>query len=54
MRELHETLQSSLRDHAGLGAPRAAVLGTLLLQAENIWAETDSRARPLARDASHG
>ncbi|WP_206341817.1 FUSC family protein [Streptomyces ureilyticus] len=41
MRELHEALQTSLRDHAGLGAPRAAVLGTLLLQAENIWAETE-------------
>ncbi len=45
MRELHEALQASLRDHAGLGAPRAAVLGTLLLQAENIWAETERPGR---------
>lgn len=39
MRELHETLQEGLLDHAGRGAPRAAVLGTLLLQAENLWAD---------------
>ncbi|WP_425585247.1 FUSC family protein [Streptomyces vastus] len=48
MRELHEALQTSLRDHAGLGAPRTAVLGTLLLQAENIWAETE-RPSPAPR-----
>jgi hypothetical protein len=41
MRELHRTLQTSLRDHAGLSAARTAVLGTLLLQAENIWAEIE-------------
>lgn len=41
MEELHERLERSLRDHAaGQEAARAAVLGTLLLQAQNIWAET--------------
>ncbi|HET9381450.1 MAG TPA: aromatic acid exporter family protein [Streptomyces sp.] len=40
MNELHERLQLSLRDHAGREPARTAVLGTLLLQAENIWAET--------------
>ncbi|MDG9717315.1 aromatic acid exporter family protein [Streptomyces sp. DH24] len=40
MDELHERLQRSLRHHAGQEAARTAVLGTLLLQAENIWAET--------------
>lgn len=40
MAELHDLLQSSLRDHAGREPARTAVLGTLLLQAENIWAET--------------
>ncbi|MFI9820349.1 aromatic acid exporter family protein [Streptomyces sp. NPDC052013] len=39
MRELHEDLQEGLREHAGRGAARAAVLGTLLLQAENLWAD---------------
>ncbi|MFJ8191743.1 aromatic acid exporter family protein [Streptomyces sp. NPDC096094] len=39
MKELHERLQVELREHAGQGAARAAVLGTLLLQAENLWAE---------------
>jgi hypothetical protein len=52
MRELHEALQTSLRDHAGLGAPRAAVLGTLLLQAENIWAETEGPG-PAPRLVTH-
>jgi hypothetical protein len=41
MWDLHQTLQTNLRDLAGLSAARAAVLGTLLLQAENIWAETE-------------
>jgi hypothetical protein len=39
MRELHGYLQERLREHAGLGAAHTAVLGTLLLQAENLWAE---------------
>jgi hypothetical protein len=39
MRELHRYLQDRLREHAGLGAEHTAVLGTLLLQAENLWAE---------------
>ncbi|WP_435808479.1 FUSC family protein [Streptomyces afghaniensis] len=39
MRELHRQLQEWLRDHAGQGAEHTAVLGTLLLQAENLWAE---------------
>jgi hypothetical protein len=39
MEELHRRLQESLREHAGQGAARTAVLGTLLLQAENLWAE---------------
>ncbi|WP_190196604.1 FUSC family protein [Streptomyces djakartensis] len=40
VQELHEQLQEKLREHAGQGAARTAVLGTLLLQAENLWAET--------------
>ncbi|WP_399893690.1 aromatic acid exporter family protein [Streptomyces sp. BBFR51] len=39
MEELHRRLQLGLREHAGRGAARTAVLGTLLLQAENLWAE---------------
>ncbi|WP_234310768.1 MULTISPECIES: FUSC family protein [unclassified Streptomyces] len=39
MRRLHERLQERLREHAGQGATHTAVLGTLLLQAENLWAE---------------
>ncbi|MEU5520432.1 aromatic acid exporter family protein [Streptomyces sp. NPDC047860] len=45
MRELHERLQEGLREHAGHGAARTAVLGALLLQAENIWAELDGGER---------
>lgn len=47
MEELHRRLQEGLRDRAGLEAARTAVLGTLLLQAENLWAEIvpDSRAQ---------
>ncbi|MGW7256672.1 FUSC family protein [Streptomyces sp. NPDC054834] len=39
-RELRRQLEEGLREHAGREAPRAAVLGSLLLQAENLWAET--------------
>ncbi|MDG9689142.1 aromatic acid exporter family protein [Streptomyces sp. DH17] len=39
MEELHRRLQEGLREQAGQGAARTAVLGTLLLQAENLWAE---------------
>ncbi|MFE9621484.1 aromatic acid exporter family protein [Streptomyces sp. NPDC006527] len=39
MEELRARLQGDLRDHAGQGAAPTAVLGTLLLQAENLWAE---------------
>ncbi len=45
MRELHTELQEGLREQAGQGAARAAVLGTLLLQAENLWADLDPGAR---------
>ncbi|GAB2886317.1 aromatic acid exporter family protein [Streptomyces deserti] len=44
-RELHHHLEEELREHAGQGAARTAVLGTLLLQAENLWAETVPDAR---------
>jgi hypothetical protein len=40
LEDLHERLQEGLREHAERGAAPTAVLGTLLLQAENIWAET--------------
>lgn len=39
MEELHRRLQEGLREQAGRGAGRTAVLGALLLQAENLWAE---------------
>jgi hypothetical protein len=45
MRELHERLQGGLREQARHGAARTAVLGTLLLQAENLWTETVPGAR---------
>ncbi len=45
MRELHERLQEGLREHAGQGAARTAVLGALLLQAENLWADLDGGDR---------
>jgi hypothetical protein len=45
MEDLHERLQRSLHDHAGQEDDRTAVLGTLLLQAENIWAETVPEGR---------
>lgn len=40
MRELRGRLQEGLREHAGQGAEGTTVLGTLLLQAENLWSET--------------
>jgi hypothetical protein len=40
MRDLHERLQEELREHATHGAAPTTVLGTLLLQAENLWTET--------------
>ncbi|MFE1751250.1 FUSC family protein [Streptomyces anandii] len=39
MEELHGHVQEALREHAGREATRTAVLGSLLLQAENVWAE---------------
>nr|BFD81139.1 aromatic acid exporter family protein [Streptomyces sp. Xyl84] len=38
--ELHRRLQDGLREHAGRAAAPVTVLGSLLLQAENLWAET--------------
>ncbi|MGW0611607.1 FUSC family protein [Streptomyces sp. NPDC002788] len=46
MRDLHEELQDRLCRHAEEGAANTAVLGTLLLQAENLWAETVPDDRP--------
>ncbi|GAA3836110.1 aromatic acid exporter family protein [Streptomyces phyllanthi] len=40
MEELHDELQARLRRLAAHSASRTAVLGALLLQAENVWAET--------------
>ncbi|MGA5895621.1 FUSC family protein [Streptomyces venetus] len=40
MAELRQQLREGLREQAGQGAAHTAVLGTLLLQAENLWAET--------------
>jgi hypothetical protein len=40
MRELRGQLQDGLREHAGQNAEGTTVLGTLLLQAENLWSET--------------
>ncbi|MFE7646922.1 FUSC family protein [Streptomyces phaeoluteigriseus] len=45
--ELRRDLQDSLCDHAAWGAEHTAVLGTLVLQAENLWAEI----LPAAREA---
>ncbi|MEU7469071.1 aromatic acid exporter family protein [Streptomyces sp. NPDC044984] len=45
MRDLHGKLQDGLREQAGRGAARTAVLGTLVLQAENLWAELDGGTR---------
>nr|WP_244328721.1 aromatic acid exporter family protein [Streptomyces marokkonensis] len=41
MRELHERLQEGLREQAGQGPAPTAVLGALVLQAENLWADLD-------------
>ena len=40
MRELRGQLQEGLREHAGHGPEGTTVLGTLLLQAENLWSDT--------------
>ncbi|WP_030674938.1 FUSC family protein [Streptomyces cellulosae] len=40
MWDLHERLQKELREYASQGAAPVTVLGTLLLQAENLWTET--------------
>ncbi|MFI0085306.1 aromatic acid exporter family protein [Streptomyces bobili] len=50
LEELRHRLHDSLRDHAARGAAHTAVLGTLLLQAENLWAEL----LPAAREADRG
>ncbi|MER5480090.1 FUSC family protein [Streptomyces sp. NPDC002734] len=42
---LHTRLRRSLRDHAAQDPSQAAVLGALLLHAENIWADTSLGAR---------
>lgn len=39
MEELHDRMQEALREQAGREATRTTVLGSLLLQAENVWAE---------------
>ncbi|MFD5254286.1 aromatic acid exporter family protein [Streptomyces bobili] len=50
LEELRHRLHDSLRDHAARGAAHTAVLGTLLLQAENLWAEL----LPAAHEADRG
>ncbi|MET8492213.1 FUSC family protein [Streptomyces cellulosae] len=45
MRELHTALQEGLAQEAGQDAARTAVLGTLVLQAENLWADLNPDAR---------
>ncbi|MET9777240.1 FUSC family protein [Streptomyces sp. NPDC006367] len=52
MRELHRRLQEGLREHAGQGAAQAAVLGSLLLQAENLWAEIVPEAEDGTQDVT--
>ncbi|MYR59233.1 FUSC family protein, partial [Streptomyces sp. SID625] len=39
-RALHRRLQDGLREQAGRAAAPVTVLGSLLLQAESLWAET--------------
>ncbi|MEU9553913.1 FUSC family protein [Streptomyces fumanus] len=51
--DLHERLQEGLREHARRGAAPTAVLGTLLLQAENIWAEVLPGGSDGCGDADH-
>ncbi|WP_166020589.1 FUSC family protein [Streptomyces chilikensis] len=43
--ELHAGLREHLREHAARNPSQAAVLGALLLHAENIWADTALGAR---------
>ncbi|MEV5461351.1 aromatic acid exporter family protein [Streptomyces cellulosae] len=45
MRELHISLQEGLTQEAVQNAARTAVLGTLVLQAENLWADLNPEAR---------
>ncbi|WP_318215715.1 FUSC family protein [Streptomyces sp. SCL15-6] len=45
MEELHRQLQDGLREHAGQGAAEASVLGALLLEAENLWADIGPEPR---------
>ncbi|MBT3162961.1 FUSC family protein [Streptomyces sp. Vc74B-19] len=45
MRDLHARLQEGLKEQAGKSAARTAVLGTLVLQAENLWSDLDPGAR---------
>ncbi|MEU3557887.1 FUSC family protein [Streptomyces fragilis] len=45
LNDLHTRLRRSLRDHAAQDPSQAAVLGALLLHAENIWADTSLGAR---------
>nr|WP_309147837.1 FUSC family protein [Streptomyces sp. NTH33] len=40
MEELHDRVQEALREQAGREAARTTVLGSLLLQAESVWAES--------------
>ncbi|MFB8773847.1 FUSC family protein [Streptomyces broussonetiae] len=49
MWELDRQLKAGLRKHAGQTAEATAVLGALLLQAENLWAEV----LPEAQEQSH-
>ncbi|MFI2644047.1 aromatic acid exporter family protein [Streptomyces sp. NPDC018610] len=53
-RELHHRLQDVLREHAGREAARTTVLGSLLLQAESLWAEAVPTAvrGPAPKDAA--
>jgi hypothetical protein len=46
MEDLHRRLQEGLREHARRSSQTAAVLGTLLLQAENLWAGTMPDGEP--------
>ncbi|GGS77753.1 MULTISPECIES: FUSC family protein [Streptomyces] len=52
LEDLHRRLQEGLREHAQRGSETAAVLGTLLLQAENLWAETMPDEDSPAEDGS--
>ncbi|WP_371667761.1 aromatic acid exporter family protein [Streptomyces sp. NBC_00289] len=44
-RETHRRLREGLREHAGQDASQAVALGTLLLQAESLWAEVVPETR---------